>query len=238
MKTVQVHEVHQLAFMPKWFPINCYLVEEEKGLTLIDAGMGFCKTNILKSADVIGKPIEKIIISHAHSDHIGALDSLKAELPKAEIFLPERELPILQGDTSLQDGEGANPLKGGAPKNVTTTPDTLLQDGDQVGSLVAIHTPGHTPGMMSFLDTRSKVVIAADAFQTKGGLAVAGDLKWTFPFPALATWDKRRAIYSAEKLLDLNPSYLAVGHGEMLEAPKDKMVRAISHAKSVLGGMG
>ena len=37
----QVQTVTQLAFLPRLFPINCYLVEEADGFTLIDTGMAF-----------------------------------------------------------------------------------------------------------------------------------------------------------------------------------------------------
>lgn len=70
----------------------------------------------------------------------------------------------------------------------------LLGDGDSVGSLKAISTPGHTPGHMAFLDERSGILIAGDAWQTRGGLAVSGVLKPWFPFPAMATWSKELAL--------------------------------------------
>ena len=41
-------------------------------------------------------------------------------------------------------------------------------------------TPGHTPGSMSFLDIRNKALIVGDAFQTRGGTAVSGQMKFWF----------------------------------------------------------
>ncbi|MCF6409841.1 MBL fold metallo-hydrolase [Pseudalkalibacillus salsuginis] len=232
MKVIKENEVYQLAFMPRLFPINCYLVEEEYYITIVDTGMPFCKNGIIKTAESIGKPIQKIVLTHAHSDHVGALDELKEQIPNAEVLLPKREEKILAGDVSLEEGEGFKSIRGGIPKNVKTKPDTLLEDGDRIGSLLAIHSPGHTPGMMSFLDTRSNTLIAGDAFQTKGGLAVSGDIRWSFPFPALATWDKDIAIRSAEKLLDYDPSVLMVGHGRMLHNPSNQIKEAIISAKN------
>lgn len=208
MRITRSNNVYQLSFMPNFFPINCYLVEEENDITLIDTGVSFCEKGILKAAADLGKPIGKIVLTHVHSDHIGSLDQLRSELPDVEVLIPERELKMLNGDMSLEEGEETLPIKGGFPKNIKTRPDTLLSNGDQIGSLLAIHSPGHTPGMMSFLDTRSKVLIAGDAFQTKGGIAVAGDMRWSFPFPALATWNKKVAIKSAEYLLECNPSWV------------------------------
>src|SRR4029077_16220187 len=73
-------------------------------------------------------------------------------------------------------------------------PDRLLEPGDRVGSLEVIAAPGHTPGHIAFLDTRNRALIAGDALQTRGGLAVAGDTRPLFPFVALGTWDKTAAL--------------------------------------------
>lgn len=231
MRLTKINNLYQLSFMPNLFPVNCYLIEEEEYLVVIDAGLPFCKKAILKTAKVIGKPIKKIVLTHAHTDHVGALDGLTQELQDVEVLIPRRELKILKGDASLEEGEGNMPIKGGIPKNIKTNPDTLLQDGDRIGSLVAIHTPGHTPGMMSYLDIRDHSLIVGDALQTKGGIAVAGDTRWSFPFPALATWNKEKAIESVENLLDYKPSLLAVGHGNLIRNPVKDMKQAIERAK-------
>ena len=80
MKLIKAETVHQIAFFPHLFPINCYFVEEDAGLTLIDAALPFCAKKILESARKIGKPITNIIITHAHDDHIGALDAIKTRI--------------------------------------------------------------------------------------------------------------------------------------------------------------
>jgi glyoxylase-like metal-dependent hydrolase (beta-lactamase superfamily II) len=103
----------------------------------------------------------------------------------------------------------------------------LLHEGDRIGSLEVIATPGHTPGHLAFLDTRDRSLIVGDAFQTLGGVAVSGHFQPLFPLPALATWNKGLALESARKLLALQPSVLAVGHGRMLIHPHAKMERAI-----------
>lgn len=185
----------------------------------------------MKTAQDLGKPIREIVLTHVHSDHIGALDGLKEALPNVEVLIPKRELKILNGDMTLEDGEEDLPIKGSIPKNIKTVPDTLLEDGNQIGSIIAIHSPGHTPGMMSFLDVRDNTLIVGDAFQSRGGIAVAGDIRWSFPFPSFGTWNKKVAIESAEKLLTYKPSVLAVGHGNLIFDAEEKMKQAIEKAK-------
>jgi hypothetical protein len=76
-------------------------------------------------------------------------------------------------------------------------------------------------------------LIAGDAFQTRGGIAVSGVVRPLFPFPAIATWNKQTALASAVALRALGPSLLAVGHGNALREPAPAMDRAIETARRV-----
>jgi glyoxylase-like metal-dependent hydrolase (beta-lactamase superfamily II) len=232
MKITRHELVYQLTYLPNVFPVNCYLVEEEKSLTLIDAAMPNNAADILKAAHEIGKPITRIVLTHAHGDHIGALDALKKQLPDATVYISARDSRLLNGDRSLDANEPTTPIRGGVPKSgkILTLPDVLLQDGDRVGSLLAVSTPGHTPGSMSFLDSRNQALIVGDAFQTRGGVAVSGQVRPWFPFPAMATWNKKESLNSAMKLLKLKPTLLAVGHGKMLVNPEAAMEKAVQEA--------
>ena len=109
-----------------------------------------------------------------------------------------------------------------------------LSDGDTVGSLRVVAAPGHTPGHIALFDPRDRSLIAGDAFQTAGGVAVAGVLRPLFPLPALATWHLLTALESACRLLDLHPSRLAVGHGQVLVEPQGTMRRAIAAGSGVV----
>ncbi len=238
MKITTYGKLHQLAFMPRLFPVNCYLVEEEDGLTLVDCAMPFSAKGILAAATKLGKPIRRIALTHAHGDHVGALDRLKQALPEAEVMISTRDAKLLAGDTSLQADEPQHIIRGDVPKKIVTRPDRLLQDGDTIGSLAVHAAPGHTPGMLAFLDTRIGALIAGDAMQTRGGVAVAGTLMPWFPFPAMATWHKPSALESARRLAALQPTLLAVGHGKLLMNPLPAMQRAIERAEAELGKAG
>src|SRR5947207_4347108 len=171
--------------------INCYLVREEHGFRLIDTGWpGSQAQPIMQEAYKLGLPIVRIVLTHAHIDHVGSLDALHDALPNAEVAISERDARFLSGDKSLDPSEPQVRLRGGYPV-CTTKPTRLLHEGDRIGSLEVIATPGHTPGHIAFLDTRDRAVIAGDAFQTLGGVAVSGTFKLLFPLPALATWHTR-----------------------------------------------
>lgn len=234
MKIIKKGFLNQVTFMAKVFPVNCYLVEEQDGLTLVDAALGFCAKGILQAAERIGKPITKIVLTHAHEDHVGALDLIKETLPEIPVYISARDNRLMIGDRSLDQHEDQTPIKGGVPKKLKTRATIVLSEGDQIGSLTAIASPGHTPGSMSFLDNRTKALIAGDALQTRGGIAVAGDIKPWFPFPAFGTWSKKTALMSAKKLVGVEPSLLAVGHGEMVENPVGIMEQAIHNFEKKL----
>lgn len=231
MRISQVSTIYQLTFLPRFFPVNCYFVEEDDGLTLIDAALPYSAKGILQAAKKIGKPITKILLTHAHEDHVGALDALKRFLPDVPVHISARDARLINGDYSLDPGEHQTPIRGGVPKKLNTRPDILLRDGDRIGSLVAIAAPGHTPGLMAFLDTRNAALIVGDALQTRCGIAVAGQVRAFFPFPAWGTWNKQVALESAYKLVQHQPSLLATGHGHMICEPMKEIQRAIAVAE-------
>ncbi|GMK37105.1 MBL fold metallo-hydrolase [Paenibacillus sp. CCS19] len=236
MKTTKSGALTQLTFLPYLLPMNCYLLEEGDGLTLIDCAMAFSAKRIMQAAAAIGKPITRIVLTHAHGDHIGALDVLKQQLPNVKVFISARDARLLRGDRSLDANEPQQPIKGSVPKAgaIHTTPDVELQPGDRVGSLTVIPTPGHTPGHIALWQESTRTLIAGDAMQTSGGTAVSGKMQPFFPFPAMATWSKEEAVASAKRLLTLEPAVLAVGHGAMLHQPAQAMAAAIVAAERAL----
>lgn len=220
----------QITRWPLLFPVNVYLVSEADGLTLIDTSVGGSHKGILGAAVELDAPIVRIMLTHAHGDHVGALDDLRAALPEAEVLMTARTARFLTGDRSLDPDEDHGKLPGSFTSR-TTTPDRLIAAGDRVGSLEVIAAPGHSPDHVAFLDTRNRTLFAGDAFQTRAGIAVSGTVRPLFPFPAMATWDKEVALASARELLHLKPSVLTVGHGTFLQDPRASMTVAISEAE-------
>lgn len=204
--------------------INLYFVLEEDGLTIIDTGVAGTAKLIEEAVTKLGRPVRHILLTHAHGDHVGGLDALHARYPDAEVLISERDARLLRGDVSLDPNEPQTKIRGSVSA-VKTRPTRLLHEGDQIGSLRAFASPGHTPGHMAFLDTRDGSLIAGDALITQGGLAVSGQMRLLFPLPHLATWHAPTALESAKRLVALAPSRLAVGHGPVLENPTAELVR-------------
>ena len=224
----------QLDRFPRVFPAACYLVRDEGGFTLIDTGLPGGAAAILAAARAHGGEIGRIALTHAHLDHVGSLDALRDDLPDVEVAISARDARILAGDRSLLPGEPQDKLRGSF-RTTTTRPTRLLAPGDRVGILEVVAVPGHTPGQVAFYDPRDGTLIAGDAFQTRGGVAVAGVVRPLFPFPALATWHLPTALETAIELFKRQPTRLAVGHGPVLDQPTPLMARAIEAARRKVG---
>jgi len=221
-------ETSTLFRLTRFSMFNCFLVREDDGFTLVDTNLPGSAAQVLKSAEKLGAPIRRILLTHAHFDHIGALDELLCRDPDKTVSISLRESRLLARDFTLEPGESGRPLLGFP--GVKARPTILLKDGDRVGSLQAISSPGHTPGHMSFLDIRDGSLLAGDSFVNQMGLTAAGVFKLYFPMPALFSWNKELSALSARKLRDLKPARLAVGHGATLDSPLAAMDRAVELA--------
>jgi glyoxylase-like metal-dependent hydrolase (beta-lactamase superfamily II) len=218
------HRIRRFGF------VNAFLVPEDDGLTLIDTTLPRSANAILGAANAFGAPIVRIVLTHAHGDHVGSLDALAAALPGVEVLITDRDARFLTGDKSLDPDEPRSKPRGGYPE-VSTRPTGALVPGTRVGSLEVVAAPGHTPGHVALLDTRDRTLYCGDAFSTLGGVATTAKANPRFPLPAMATWDKATELATARALRGIDPARLAPGHGPVVENPGPAMEAAIAKAE-------
>jgi glyoxylase-like metal-dependent hydrolase (beta-lactamase superfamily II) len=230
------HQLTRMGF------VNCYLVHEPggprepEGFTLIDAGLSGSADDIMGIARKLQLPIRRILLTHAHVDHIGSLDALAAQLPGVAVAIGTRESRLLPRPPA----QDLNPLPGEEPQckarggfpGARTAATHLLNPGELFGSLRVLSTPGHTPGHMSFLDERDGTLYAGDALVTIGGAPhIPGFGPWYFPFPKFATWDRPTSVASIRNLLGLTTiARIAPGHGGVLTGGRNLLEDALRDA--------
>lgn len=206
--------------------VNAYLVGEEDGLTLIDTMIGGSAGRIIARAEASGTPIVRVVLTHAHGDHVGSLDAVKERLPDAQVIISTRDARLLAKDMTLDPDEPRDKLRGGYP-GARANPDRTVDPGDRVGSLEVIAAPGHTPGHVALLDHRDRTLYCGDVYSTLGGVATSAKVNPRCPI-ALFTWHRPTELESARTLRALEPARLAPGHGKVVESPLDAMDRAIA----------
>ncbi|WP_287962772.1 MBL fold metallo-hydrolase, partial [Alcanivorax sp.] len=126
-------------------------------VAIVDPGGDLDK--ILEALQQVGGTPEKILVTHAHLDHIGAVAELaeKLDLP---IEGPHRDdqfwIDMLPQQAQMM----------GFPPSPPFTPNRWLEDGDRVTvgatEFEVRHCPGHTPGHVVFYQPESKLVVVGD----------------------------------------------------------------------------
>ena len=138
---------------------NCYLAVDEatKEAVLIDPGE---EADRLKQA-ITDKNcrVNAILLTHAHFDHILALEPLR-DFTGAPLLLHEKETPFLtDGNLNLTARFSDRPVSF-RPAERTLSEGDVIPVGN--ASLTVLHTPGHTPGSVCFLDREGGQLISGD----------------------------------------------------------------------------
>lgn len=219
------HLTHDVLQLTEARFVNAYLVREDDGFTLIDTGLGRGAKAFVAAARDAGAPIVRIALTHAHSDHAGAVDALRRLLgDAATVYLGDLDARVVDGEPVITG------KRRGSWAKLSTKPDVRLRGGERIGSLEVVPSPGHTPGHMAFLDTRERWLFAGDTLTSYVRTEIPNRLLQPFPLATLGTQDRDAVVASATALADLDPVALAVGHGPVVRLPQEAMRGAIRRA--------
>lgn len=183
--------------------VNAYVFEDASGVYLVDTTMNRSAKPVQEAFERAGVPLSRIgtiLLTHAHVDHIRGAAHLEstthcpvvcheADAPGVDGRVPPRLPPVIRWFMKVP------------PVPVRRT----LKDGDMVGPLRVVFTPGHTAGEVAFYHPQRKILFSGDAVvERKGGLTV--------PAAGFAA-DLSQAIQSLQILRRLDIELLLPGHG-------------------------
>jgi hydroxyacylglutathione hydrolase len=196
---------------------NVYLIEDDGGVTLFDAG-GRTMTRAVASAGAKLGGIRRVILGHGHTDHRGVAPALG--------------VPVLCHADEVQDAEGSGGFRYW-PQGLAGLPTPLRQahrlmhryawdggpveiagtvaEGEELAGFTVVHIPGHAPGMIALWRESDRLALSSDCFYT---IDMWGrDSEPRVP-ERIYNFDTDQARASIRKLAALEPAAAWPGHAK------------------------
>ena len=186
---------------------NVYLVINTQDLYIVDTGTKGQAEKIVAYIEHLGrKPqdVSTIILTHYHMDHTGSAKELQ-QLTGAKVAAGIEDAAVISGKKPYP---GMLMRAASFMKPPAVDVDLPLKDGDAIGDLTVILTPGHTEGSIMLLDKNRKVLFSADTLRLDKGKVATG--------PEHFTWNKDRQAESIRRVAALDFDVMLPGHGEPL----------------------
>ena len=208
---------------------NVYLIREEEGLALIDAGWPIDRPAISRALTSLGgvSDLKMVVVTHYHGDHMGSIRKLKRN----------GSVPSAVGEADVDYVNGRRPyerFKIAPSRRIfysvlypffryrTFEVDRALADGDEVdllGGLEVIHTPGHTIGSICLYGRQRGILFSGDLVRNERGILEGP--------PPQFTPDPVAAAASLRKVAGLEFDILLPGHGVPVMSDAAAKLRAL-----------
>jgi hydroxyacylglutathione hydrolase len=196
---------------------NVYLIEDDGGVTLFDAGARTMVRAVAAAGAKLGG-IRRVVLGHGHTDHRGVAPALG--------------VPVLCHPDEVQDAEGSGGFRywpeglvglptpqrqihrvlhrlawDGGPVKIAGT----VQDGEEIAGFRVVHIPGHAPGLIALWRESDRLALVSDCFYTT-------DMWGRHCRPKLPeemfNFDTEQARASLRKLAALEPAAAWPGHAK------------------------
>jgi glyoxylase-like metal-dependent hydrolase (beta-lactamase superfamily II)/predicted ester cyclase len=196
---------------------NVYLIEDDGGVTLFDAGARTMTRAVASAGAKLGG-IRRVVLGHGHTDHRGVAPALG--------------VPVLCHPDEVRDAEGSGGFRywpeglaglppghrqlhrllhryawDGGPVRIAGT----VEEGDEVAGFKVIHLPGHAPGQIALWRESDRLALSTDCFYT---LDIWGrNCEPRVPM-SIYNFDTEQARASIRKLAALEPAAAWPGHAK------------------------
>jgi glyoxylase-like metal-dependent hydrolase (beta-lactamase superfamily II) len=194
--------------------MNVYLIEDEGGLTMFDAGISDM-TNALSAITARLGGLKRVVLGHGDSDHRGAAPGMNVP-----VYCHPAEREATEAQTSFRPYWDFSKLVGYArpvyPKLLTrwdggAVPiEGTVDEGDEVAGFRVVHAPGHARGEVIYFRESDRVAICGDVIRN---MSYATGLPGIKEPPEIFTYDPAENRRSIRRLAELEPSLILPGHG-------------------------
>ncbi len=164
--------------------VNVYLIADDTGVTLIDAGIPGLWPELVAELDAMGRSLDEIrgvILTHGDSDHLGFAERLRSGYG-VTIYVHDGDASQARGETKVKNPSWGKVKLGpllsflwyaGRRSGLSVTPIeevTTVRDGEVLnlpGAPRIIHTPGHSPGSIAIHSAAVDALFVGDAMTTR-----------------------------------------------------------------------
>jgi ribonuclease/clavin/mitogillin len=181
---------------------NTYVVGHET-LTIVDPASPYPdeQQRLAELLLATGKPVERILLTHHHHDHVSGVNALRGAFPGLKVWAHERTRQRLEGHVHV---------------DVLLDHDAIIDCGGV--TLRAVFTPGHAPGHLVYVDPATGAAIAGDMVAGIGTILIDE-----------ADGDLSLYLDSLARLKTLGLSVLLPSHGPSLHQPEAILSFYIAH---------
>lgn len=222
--------------------VNWAIVTEGRDVTLVDAGYPVDAGAVVASVEALGRRVSDVVavlVTHAHLDHIGGIPRVRSRSGCRVVTGPE-EVRHARREYLAQISPRKLLAQARTPAGARWVGQTLRAVGPHVGlrlddveaappaspidapgRMVAVGTPGHTPGHTAYLMPSAGVLFSGDALVTGHPLCRHDGPQ---RLPRVFNHEEDVVTATLRELRDVPADVLVPGHGLVTRAPLADLV--------------